>query len=235
LDPALTEAHTSLAFAAFIFDRDFPQADAGFQRALQYNPGYATAHHWYGLYLSAMGQVAEAEHEFLRAKALDPLSASIQASFGNMLYMARRYDEAIAELRAALELDPAATAPYLTLAYAYHQKGMVTEAIAEAERGMRMAPHRMLAAELGRLAAESGRRGDAMKTIAEMKASGLSSNEMATLYAALGDREKAFESLRRAQEERLTGLLWARVDPALDSLRDDPRFEELLHTLHLSR
>jgi tetratricopeptide (TPR) repeat protein len=235
LDPALAEAHTSLAFASFFFDREFPEAEAGFKRALHYNPGYATAHHWYGIYLSSMGRFAESEAEFVRAKALDPLSSSIRTSFGNMLYMARRYDEAIGELQSSLELDPAVPSTYWNLVFVYHQKGSLAEAIAQAERAMRIAPHRMLVAELGRLAAESGRRADALKALAEVTAAGLSPNEIATLYASLGDRDRAFEFLQRAERERSTGLLAARVDPAFDSLRDDPRFERLLRRIGLSQ
>ena len=103
LDPTLAEAQTSLAFATFIFDRDYPRAEVTFQRALEANAGYATAHHWYGEYLSAMGRLDEALDELARAKTLDPLSPSIRDSIGSTLFLARRYDDAIAELRANLE------------------------------------------------------------------------------------------------------------------------------------
>jgi tetratricopeptide (TPR) repeat protein len=233
IDPGLAEADTSLAFATFVFDRNWPEAEAGFKRALQRNPGYATAHHWYGIYLSAMGRFAESEAEFVRAKALDPLSGSIRTSFGNMLYMARRYDEAIAELGSSLEIDPGAPATYFNLAFAYHQKGLLDQAANEAQRGLQVTRHRMLIAELGRLAAQAGRRAEALEALRQVIAAGLPPNEIATIYAALGDRDRAFEYLRRAEREHATGLLWAKVDPALDSLRDDARFANLLRTLGL--
>jgi tetratricopeptide (TPR) repeat protein len=235
LDPALAEAHASLAFASFAFDRDWPQAESGFKRALQYNPGYATAHHWYGIYLSALGRFAESEAEFVRAKSLDPLSTSIRVSFGEMLYMARRYDEAIAELRPAHDLDPSAPGVYLFLARAYQQKGMLPEAVAEAQRGQRIAPQPILVAELARLAAAQGRRADALKALPDLISSPLSPIEIATVFAALGDADRAFEFLRRAERERSGALLWAKVDPALDSLRDDPRLAQLLRVLRLAQ
>jgi tetratricopeptide (TPR) repeat protein len=233
IDPTLAEADTSLAFATFVFDRNWQEAEDGFKRALQHNPGYATAHHWYGIFLSARGRFSESEAEFVKAKALDPLSASIRTSFGNMLYMSRRYDEAIAELRSSLEIDPGAPATYFNLAYAYHQKGLLDQATSEAQRGLQVTNHRMLVAELARLAAQAGRRADALAAAKQVEAAGLPSNEIATIYSALGDNDRAFDYLERAAREHATGLLWAKVDPALDSLRDDPRFADLLRTLGL--
>src|SRR5262249_40060676 len=228
LDPTLGEANASLAFANFAFDRDYPAAEGGFQRALFYNPGYATARHWRGMYLSAMGRSDEAIAELKKAKQLDPLSASIRDSSGTVLYMARRYDEAIAEFRATVDLDPTNPSPYSKLAYTYEQKGMIKEAIAEAERGMRVAPHRVLTAELARLAALDGRRADALKGAADLIAAGIAPNYTATIYAALGDRDRTFDFLDRAEREGTPYLLWIKVDPTYDSLRDDPRFQRLL-------
>jgi len=233
LEPTLAEAHASLAFASFVFDRDWAEAEAGFKRAIQYNGGYATAHQWYGIFLSAMGRVEESSAEFTRAKALDPLSPSIRTSFGEMLLMAKRYDEAIAELQGAHDLDPAAPAPFLFLSRAYYQKGMSAEAVAIAERGQLVAPQPILVAQLARLAAADGRRADAMKRLDALAGAALSPNEIGAVYAALGDKDRAFSFLQRAADERTGAILWARVDPALDTLRDDPRFTTLLRSLRL--
>src|SRR5262249_54519705 len=151
---------------------------------------------------------------------------------GTVLYMARRYDEAIAEFRATIDLDPMNPAPYSKIAYVYEQKGMIKEAIAEAERGMRVAPHRVLTAELARLAALDGRRPEALKGAASLVAAGISPNYTATIYAALGDRDRTFEFLDRAEHEATPYLLWIKVDPTFDPLRADPRFQRLLRAYH---
>jgi TolB-like protein/tRNA A-37 threonylcarbamoyl transferase component Bud32 len=236
LDPALGEAHASLAFVAFSYERDFKQAEQKFQQALQLNPGYATAHHWYGIYLSAMGRFRESEAEFVRAKSLDPLATTIRVSFGDMLYMSRRYDEAIAELRPVHDLDPSAQTVYLFLARVYRQKGLISEAVAEAEQGRRFGPLLNLDAELARLAALSGRREEVLKTLTVLEsAPRFSPLEIATVYAALGDVDHEFEFLNRAERQRTPALLWAKVDPELDSARTDQRFSALLRTLGLSQ
>ena len=235
LDPALAEAHTSLAFVAFGYDRDWTRAEQGFQRALQLNPNYATGHHWYGIYLSAMGRFQEAEAQFVQAKALDPLAINIRVSLADMLCMARRYDEAIAELNAARDLDPSTQAVYLYLAHAYRQRGLVREALAETERGLRLGPLALLDAEKARLQALSGRRADALSTAAALeKEPRFSPFEMATVYATLGDADRAFAFLVRAERERTGALLWARVHPDLDPLRGDERYASLLRTLRLA-
>jgi tetratricopeptide (TPR) repeat protein len=139
MDPTLADAHTSLAFAMFIFDRDWAASEAAFKRALQYNPGYATAHHWYGEYLSAMGRFDEAFAELEHARALDPLSTGIRTSIGSTYYVARRYDDAIRELRASLEIDPVQPWTYANIAFSYEQKGMLSEAAAETRQGLQAA------------------------------------------------------------------------------------------------
>ena len=235
LDPALGEAYTSLAFIAFGYDRDWKQAEQRFQQAIRLNPGYATAHHWYGVFLSAMGRFQESEAEFLRAKSLDPLATNIRASFGDMLYMARRYDEAIAELRPAHDLDPSAQNPYRNLARVYLQKGMIREAEAEIAQGRRIGPYANLEVEFARLTAMKGQRTEALRTLSILESTGVSPFEIAPVYAALGDVDHAFELLRRAERERRGALLWAKVQPDLDSLRSDPRFNSLLQTLGLSQ
>jgi serine/threonine-protein kinase len=235
LDPALGEPHASLGFAAFFFDRDWNEAERQFQRAIQLNSGYATANHWYGIYLSAMGRFAESEAQFLRAKSLDPLAANIRISLGNMLYMARRYDESLAELTAAHEIDPASQAVYLFRSRAYRQKGMIAEARAQAEQGLRLGPQALLDAELARLTALNGQRDNAAKTLTSLTNSGFSPFEIATVYASMGDSDRAFTFLEKAERERTAALLWAKVDPELDPLRNDSRFEPLLRSLKLSK
>jgi serine/threonine-protein kinase len=236
LDPALAEAHTSLAFVAFGYERDWSRAEQAFQRALQLNPSYASAHHWYGIYLSAMGRFPEAEAHLVRAKALDPLAVNIRVSLADMLSMARRYDEAIAELRASRDLDASNQAIPLYLAHAYRERGLMREALAEAQRGLAIGPLALLDAEVARVQALTGRRADALATVASLEQTPrFSPFEIATVHAALGNTDRAFEFLQRAERERTGAVLWAKVHPDLDPLRNDPRFAALLQTLGLPR
>ena len=239
IDPTLGEAHTSLAFATFIFDRDWAAADASFHRALQYNPGYATAHHWYGEYLSAMGRLDEAFAEFDQALTLNPLSSGIRTSIGSTLYMAHRYDDAIRELRAGLDVFPGNVSTHLYLAQAYEQKGMLAEAAAEARRGAELAPESpFVVAETARVAARTGQVAAALKAAASLTATSrlgrMPVESIAYIYLALGDKDRAFEFLMKAEAERSPGILWAKLEPMFDPVRNDPRFAALLRRLQLS-
>jgi tetratricopeptide (TPR) repeat protein len=227
LDPTLAEAHASLAFATFIFDHDWPGAEEGFQRALQHNPGYATAHHWYD----------EAFAQFDQASAIDPLSPAIPVSIGSTLLFDGRYDEAISRLRASLANNPDTPGAYYYLAVCYELKGMLAEAATETRHGLDIAPrHEFLLSESGRLAALGGRRADAVKVAADLAArpsGGSIPVTIAYVYAALGDTDRVFGALNRAQTERSPSLLWLRSDPMFASLRGDPRFSEVLRQVGL--
>ena len=236
LDPTLGEAHASLAFATFIFDRDWASAEQAFQRALQHNPSYATAHHWYGEYLAAMGRFDAAFAQFDQASAIDPLSPAIQMSIGSTYWLQGRNDEAISRLRAILDHDPAVPSAYYYLAVCYERKGMLAEAAAQTQHGLDLAPrHEFLLSESGRLAALGGRRSQALKTAVDLagKPGGGGIFAAAYVYAALGDGDRAFSALSRAQGERSPGLLWLNSDPLLASLRADPRFSALQRQLGL--
>src|SRR5205809_4486918 len=140
LDPSRVEAQTSLAFATFIFDHDLARAEEGYQRALQWNPAYGTAHHWYGELLAAMGRIDESLTHLHRAKDIDPLSPGVRESIGTTLYLARRYDGAIAELREALAINSNLASTYYYLGLAYALQGLYREAAEEIERGRAKAP-----------------------------------------------------------------------------------------------
>lgn len=239
LNPTLAEAYTSLAFATFAYDRDWPGAEAAFQRALQLNPGYETAHHWYGDYLVAMGRFDEGLAQFELARAIDPLASAVRTSIGGSLYNAHRYDEAIAHLRASLDIDPGNPNTHTFLAACYEKKGMLSEARAEARRALEIEPSDSYAlAELGRVAALSGDRTEARRIATGLTARArqerIPGDAIAYIYAALGDKDRAFAFLDEADQERWPGLLWAKVAPELDPLRADPRFDGLLRKLRLS-
>lgn len=129
IDPDLAEAHTSLAFILYKFEWNWREAENHFRRAIQLNPSYAIAHHWFGEFLVLMGRFDEGIAELKEAARLDPLSLSIEADFARGLYCARRYDESITQAQRTLDLDPNFSNAYATLAYAYEQKRMYPEAV----------------------------------------------------------------------------------------------------------
>jgi serine/threonine protein kinase/tetratricopeptide (TPR) repeat protein len=239
LDPTLAEAHTSLAFAAFIFDRDWAAAEAGYKRALQINPSYATAHHWYGEFLGAMGRLDEGLAQLREAQAIDPLSSSIRTSLGGTLYLARRQDDAIAEFQASLAIDADNPSTYLQLALAYLQKGLLDDAKTTVDRGLDRvgATDTLLRLTSAAVDALKGRRADALSVLNELAARGPEISRPGELisyvYICLGDTDRAFEALRSGEQAGAPGLLWAKVDPIFDGLRTDARFRDLLRRLRL--
>jgi TolB-like protein/tRNA A-37 threonylcarbamoyl transferase component Bud32/Flp pilus assembly protein TadD len=240
LDPTLAEAHTSLAFATFIFDRDWSSAEAAFQRALQFNPSYPTAHLWYGDFLQAQGRFAEASARFEQAAALDPLSPAIAVEIGAAPLYEGRYDEAIRRLRAALQRHPGTPGAHYYLAVCYELKGMLAEAATETRRGLEVAAdgriHELLVSETGRLASLEGRRDDALKVIRDLAAlpsDGFVQMTIAYVHAALGNADRMFEALQRAEAERSPGLLWLASSPLFITYRTDPRFIRLLGQIQL--
>jgi Tfp pilus assembly protein PilF len=239
LDPTLSEAHTALAFASFIFDRDWKSAEAGYLRAVHFNHGYATAHHWYGEFLAAMGRFDEALTELRVATSIDPLSASIKTSLGSTLYLARRQDEAIAEFHASLALDSGNSSTYLELSQAYIQNHQLNEAQAALDLGLARvgADNVQLREAKAAVDALNGRRSDAVMTLNSLKALGpgiyRSGDLLAYAYLCLGDTDRAYEALAGAEQAGAPGLLWSKVDPMFDAIRDDARFQNLLRRLRL--
>jgi TolB-like protein/tetratricopeptide (TPR) repeat protein len=237
LDPTRAEAHASMAFATFVFDRDWTAAEAAFQRALQHQPSYPTAHQWYGDFLEVMQRFGEASAHLEQAAALDPLSTAIAVDIGSLPLFEGRVDEAMTRLRTTVERHPGAPGARYYLAVCYELKGMLAEAAAETSLGLDVAPqHAFLRSEKGRLAALEGRRSEALKIIADLAADpsgGAAQSAIAYVYAALGDTDHMFEALRRAEAERLPSLLWLASDQLFVPFRTDPRFIAILNRLRL--
>ena len=228
LDPMLAEGHTSLAAVLAWFEGDYAGAEREFKRALELNPDYATAHQWYGVFLSTTGRLDEGTVELRRAQQLDPASLPINADLGRHLCNARRwYDQGIEQLQKTIELDPDWPRARFFLAQCYEQKGMYDEAIRETERAGAGWP------QLARLYARVGRRDEALRILAEMKERPNSPVVFASVYAALGDKEQAFEWLEKAFAERHPGLRGLKTNPHFDGLRSDPRFADLLRRMGL--
>jgi tetratricopeptide (TPR) repeat protein len=229
LDDSLAEAHTTQAFLL----EDWAGVERAFKRALQLNPGYATAHHWYGLSLSGMGRHAEGIAEIKTARTLDPLSPRINANVGHAAYLARQYDEAIQELQKALELHPEHARTYVYLSRTYSAKGLHEQAIATAQRAVQHGdPQGDLL--LAQVLALAGKRDEATKIVRKALQSNpkyVSPVLMTWAYAALGEHDAAFTWLERAYAER-SGMGYPRTHPAFDPLRSDPRFQSLLRRMN---
>jgi len=236
LDDSLAEAHTSLA-AAYEYEWNWNEAEKQYAKAIELNPNYETAHHWYSAYLIAMKRFDEAIAESRRALELNPLSLIINTALGRALHSARRYDEAIEQLRKTLDMDSNFAEAHFHLAVAYEGKKSYDDAIREYEKYIELSEDKSMKAWVGRVYAESGRKQQALKVLAEV--SGASKREpvspfaMATLYTALGDKERAFEWLERVHSERNYYVVFLNSDPALDGLREDPRFSDLLRRIGL--
>jgi TolB-like protein/DNA-binding winged helix-turn-helix (wHTH) protein/Tfp pilus assembly protein PilF len=236
LDNTLGEAHNSLAFVLDGFDWDLDAGGKEFRRAIELNPGYATAHHWYAWHLSLLGRYDEAIAEMRKAENLDPLSLIINADLAELLVLAHSYDESIRQSRKTVEMDPNFALAHNQLGQAYLQKQMYDQAIAELQRAVQLSEGSPTSiANLARAYVASGKRREAMKLLSDLKKRSNStySNaaEIAMIYASLGDADQAMTWLEKGYEERFNpGVL---LRPGFDPLRSDPRFENLVHRVGL--
>jgi TolB-like protein/Tfp pilus assembly protein PilF len=232
LDDTLAEAHASLAHAKY-YDRELTATEQEYKRAIELNPNYPTAHSWYAVYLMSLGRFDEALVQIRRAQELDPLSLPINMTMGWVLLTARRPEESVQQLRKTLEMDSNFSLAHHRLGLAYEQQGKYEEAIAEFKQVVTLTGGKPLGlAALGRAYALAGRRTEAQKTLVELqevsKERYVSPAAVAAIYAALGDNDRAFNWLDKAQKEHDGLLVRLKVDARYDSLRSDPRFEELL-------
>jgi serine/threonine-protein kinase len=241
IDEEMAEAHVSLAYAKLLYDWDWANAKREYKRAIELNPNYATAHHWYAItYLTATGQHTKAISEMRRACSLDPLSLIINSAMAWAFYFARRYDEAIDQYRKTIEMDPNFSVAYVKLGWAYGQKSMYEEAIREFEKVQTISGvHLAAATSLGHTYAVSGKRVQAQEALDSLKELSKRQHvppyDIALIHTGLGENDQAFEWLQKACEERSSWLIWLKVDPRLDSLRTDPRFMDLVRRVGFKR
>jgi TolB-like protein/Tfp pilus assembly protein PilF len=233
LDETSAEAHTALGLLFCFSDVNFVEAEKEFKRAIAINPNYATAHHWYGnCLLIALGRFDEAISENKRAVELDPLSLIINADLGGTLTMARRYDQAIAQLQRTLALDERFSYTHWNLGEALYLKGDTAAAIAEYEKARSLDDDPQILGLLGRAYAGIGQKDKAMELIRQLEARPkhqfVRGYIFALIYIGLGDKVKAIDCLEREYlDHDNIDTAWIRVDPMLDPLRGDPRFEAL--------
>jgi TolB-like protein/DNA-binding winged helix-turn-helix (wHTH) protein/Tfp pilus assembly protein PilF len=236
LDNTLGEAHTSLGFVLSGFDWDWVSAEREFRRAIDLNPGYATAHHWYAWHLSLMGRHDEAIAEMREARSRDPLSLIINADLAEILLIAHRLDESVQQSRKTIDMDPDFALAHNQLAEAYLQKHQGDDAIAEFQKAVRLSDGSPLCtANLARAYSSSGRRADAEQLLTALKhrsnAAYSNAAEIAMINAALGDKAQAMVWLERGYDERFNpGVL---LRPGFDPLRGDPAFRNMVNRLGL--
>ena len=233
LEDTLGEAQTALAKVLCDYDWDFAASDKEYQRAIELNPNYATAHHWYGETLAITGRFDEGIAESKRAQELDPLSLIINADLGEVYTFARQYDKAIELLRKTLEMDPRFYYAQWRLGQALQLKGRLNEAIAEYRKAVELNNDPSVLALLGQAYARAGQREEAQKILTRLSEEAnsryVSVYSFALMYLALGDKERAIDEMERAYRERAgEDVSRVKVNPMLDDLRGNPRFEALV-------
>ncbi len=236
LDDESAEAHTSLAFVLMMHEWEWEAAEREFRRALQLNPGYATAHHWYAEFLMAVGRPDEAIAHSKEALQLDPLGLIIHVLLGMAYYFARRFDDAIEELTKVLEMEPAFAPAFIWLGQAYLLGGRYVEAIECFRTETELAPSRpTTTAYLAVAHAVAGEQERARTLLGELETWSnshyVSAFDFALIHFALEQDDDGFAFLERAYEERAPWLTWIAMDPMFDRVRDDRRFAALVGRL----
>jgi len=236
LDDTLGEAHTSLAFCLDLYDWNWDSAEVEFKRAIELNPGYATAHHWYSWHLAVLGRKDEAIAEMRKAAALDPLSLIISADLAEVLLVARLYQQSIQQSLNTIAMDPTFAIAHYQLGQAYVQNRMYSDAIAEFQKAIELSGvGTTFISNLAYVYALAGRRGEAVKILNDQKnrdQGSSNSAEIALIYVGLGNNDQSMAWLERAYEERFNPSILAR--PSFDPLRSDKRFQDLMHRIGLS-
>jgi serine/threonine protein kinase/tetratricopeptide (TPR) repeat protein len=232
LDPDLGEAHTPLAAVLWLHDWQWPEAQMEFERSLALNPAYPTANHWYAEYLMTMGRHEEAVARMKNSQELDPLSLIISSAIGWAFYMARRYDDALEQLRRTVELDPNYPVTYWILGLLLRKMGRYELAIAEGEKGVKLSGGSpMMNAALAQTFATAGKREQAIQILDGLtnltKQKYVAPYFFAGIYIGLGEDDRAMEYLEKSYEEHSHWLIYLHIDPSMDGLRSNLRFQEL--------
>jgi TolB-like protein/Flp pilus assembly protein TadD len=237
IDDSLAEAHTSLGFIN-MNSWQFQEAEKEFKRGIELNPNYPTAHHWYSEYLISMGRMDEAMAEIKRAQQLDPLSPIISINVGRLHDLKSNLDAAVTEYEKVIELNPNVPLAHDLLGLAYLKQGREQEAIAELQRGVELSGR--ASEELGRLGYGYGalrKRDKAMAVLKELEERHARQESpamyLAAVYAGLGDKDQAFAWLERDFQAHTGLLTFITLLPDYDTLRDDPRYTDLLRRMGL--
>jgi TolB-like protein/DNA-binding winged helix-turn-helix (wHTH) protein/Tfp pilus assembly protein PilF len=239
LDDSIAEAHTALGSAKSFYDHDWEGADREFRKAIQLNPSYATGHHWYAQMLVALEQNEQALAESQRARDLDPWALIISSGWAGRLYWMRRYDEAIAHIKNTIELDSNFAVSHWEFGSILVQKKDFPDAIRELHKAESLAPdNSLMLGGLGYAYAASGDSVGANAVLHELHRRAaeryVSPYDFVVVYAGLDDKDRAFAWLQKAEDDLDCRLMFLNVEPMLDNLRPDPRFQEFVKHVGLS-
>ena len=241
LDDTLAEAHATLAHILINYDWNSSAAEKEFKRSIELNPEYATAHQWYAIhFLTATGRLEEAVQEMKKALELDPASLVMNTFMGATLSYTGRYDEAIDQCRRTIQMDPNFAVAHWHLGLAYEQKQLLDEAIEEFRKAISLSGGSpLMKAALARAYAKAQKTHEANEMLNELnelaKRQYASAYELATIYVALGNNEEGFQLLAKAYAEHSFHLVNLNVSPHFKSVRSDPRFQDLVQRLGLSK
>jgi serine/threonine protein kinase/tetratricopeptide (TPR) repeat protein len=238
LNPDLAEPHTSLAALLWLYDWRWQEAGREFKRSLELGPTYPTANHWYAEFVMTMGRHGEGLDRMKNGQDLDPLSLIINVAVGWALYHARRYDEAIEQLRRTVELDTNYPVTYWILGLLLRKTGCYELAIAEGEKAVKLSGssplmHAALAQTLG----TAGRTKEALQVLDDLTKLAnqryVAPYFFAGIHIGLGENDRAIEYLEKSYEEHSHWLIYLHIDPSMDGVRDNPRFQDLLRRVGL--
>ncbi len=253
LDDSLAEAHASMGNILHNYDWNWSGAEREFKRAIELNPNYAMAHHLYAHLLMETGRTEESLAEAGRALELDPYSPFINNGLARQYYLSRQYDKAIAQCQVGLQIEPGYLPARIQLALAYEQTGKLTEAVSELERAAGLIAGNgrsqntsgpaidlpVLHALLGHAYAITGRRTDAVNELNKLQAAAhnryIPPSYIGIVWMGLGDKNQAFAWLEKGFQGRSEHMLYLGLEPLVDPLRSDPRFDSLLKRVGLKR
>ena len=238
LDPDLAEAPAPLAALLWLHDWQWEEAQAEFKRSLELGPTYATANHWYAEYAMTMGRHEEAMARMRNGHELDPLSLIINVAVGWAFYFSCRYDEAIEQLRRTVELDPNYPVTYWILGLLLRKTRCYELAITEGEKAVKLSGGSpLMRAALAHTFGTAGRTEEAFQILDELtklaKTKYVAPYFFAGIHIGLGENDRAIEYLEKSYEEHSHWLIYLRIDPSMDGLRDNPRFQDLLRRVGL--
>ena len=238
LNPDLAEGHAALAALLWLYDWQWEQAQTEFSRSLELSPTYATAHHWYAEYGMTMGRHVEAVDRMKKGQEFDPLSLIINVAVGWTFYHARRYDEAIEQLRRTVELDPNYPVTYWILGLLLRKTGCYELAITEGEKGVKLSGGSpLMRAALAHTLGTAGRTNEASQMLDDLTK--LATQKyvapyfLAGIHVGMGENDRAIEYLEKCYDEHSHWLIYLHIDPSMDGLRDNTRFQNLLRRVGL--
>jgi serine/threonine protein kinase len=238
LDPELGEAHAPQAAVLWLYDWQWPEAQMEFKRSLALNPAHPTASHWYAECLMTMGRHSEAIARMKTSQDLDPLSLIISVAIGWAFYMAAQYDDAIEQLQRTVEMDPNYPVTYWILGLTLRKMGRHELAIAEGEKGVKLSGgSALMRAALAQTLATTDKKKEAIQILDDLttlsKQKYVAPYFFAGIHVGLGENDRAIEYLEKSYEEHSHWLLYLHLDPSMDALRSNPRFQDLLRRVGL--